>query len=153
MKFPLKFPFILYVSSTGDYGLYPGGQTGYNEDDNAIGRPFGLFNNNNNNNQDYNNDEDDEQNDNDDDQEDNQEEDNNQETEDNGNEDDDESEDDGGNNEDDDEDNNNNNFGGDYSGSLQSRGLNNEASSDLMRKFAKFNPQRTSYGGCTFLLL
>ena len=152
MKFFLKLSFILHVSSTGDYGLYPGGQADYNKDDNAIGRPFGLLNNNNNNNQDYNNDEDDDENGNDDDQEDDVEEDNNQETEDE----DKDNEDDGGNDEDKDDDednNNNNNFGGDYSGSFQPRGLNNEASSNLMRKFAKFNPQRTSYGGCTSLLL
>ena len=136
----------LYVSSTGDYGLYSGGQANYNEDDNAIGRPFGLFNNNNNN-QDYNNDEDDDENGNDDDQEDDEEEDNNQETDD---EDKDNEDDDKG--EDDEEDKDNNNFGGDYSGSLQSQRLNNEASSDLLNKFAKFNPQRTSYGGCTSLL-
>ena len=147
MKFPLQLSFILYVCSTGDYGLYPGGQADYNKDDNAIGRSFGL---NNNNNQDYNNDEDDDENGNDDDQEDDVEEDNNQETEDE----DKDNEDDGGNDEDkDDDEDNNNNFGGDYSGSFQPRGLNNEASSNLMRKFAKFNPQRTSYGGCTSLLL
>merc|ERR1719476_165159 len=67
-------------SIKGDYGLYAGGQTGYNEDVDAIARPFGLFNNNNN--QDYNNDEDDDEKGNDDDQEDDEEKDNNQETDD-----------------------------------------------------------------------